>query len=74
LIFEGLDCGLISLERGGRFNTLDRPTPGGRWALAVALPVKAEATSTWRICPTRSRSLIEVAGPGRLAAGHGWRL
>jgi hypothetical protein len=33
LFFEGLDSGLISLERGGRFNTLDRPTPGGRWAL-----------------------------------------
>src|SRR6266508_3359359 len=33
LFFEGLDCGLIRLERGGRFNTLDRPTLGGRWAL-----------------------------------------
>jgi hypothetical protein len=31
--FEGLDSGLISLARGGRFNTLDRPMPGGRWAL-----------------------------------------
>jgi hypothetical protein len=33
LFFEGLDSGLISLEPGGRFNTLDRPMPGGRWAL-----------------------------------------
>jgi hypothetical protein len=33
LFFEGLDSGLIALERGGRFNILDRPTPGGRWAL-----------------------------------------
>jgi hypothetical protein len=33
LFFEGLDSGLISLKRGGRFNTLDRPMPGGRWAL-----------------------------------------
>jgi hypothetical protein len=33
LFFEGLDGGLISLQRDGRFNTLDRPTPTGRWAL-----------------------------------------
>jgi hypothetical protein len=33
LFFEGLDVGLITLERGGRFNTLDRPAPGGRWSL-----------------------------------------
>lgn len=33
LFFEGLQAGLIRLERGGKFNTLDRPTPGGRWSL-----------------------------------------
>jgi hypothetical protein len=33
LFFEGLDCGLIRLERGGRFNTWDQPAPGGRWGL-----------------------------------------
>jgi hypothetical protein len=33
LFFEGLDNGLISFARGARFNTLDRPMPGGRWAL-----------------------------------------
>jgi hypothetical protein len=30
LFFEALDSGLVRLERGGKFNTLDRPTPGGR--------------------------------------------
>jgi hypothetical protein len=33
LFFAGIDNGLIQLERGGRFNTKDRPTPGGRWGL-----------------------------------------
>jgi hypothetical protein len=33
LFVEGLDSGLVSLARGGRFNTVDRPVPGGRWAL-----------------------------------------
>jgi len=33
LFFDGLDTGLIDLERGARFNTQDRPRPGGRWAL-----------------------------------------
>src|SRR6266540_2879068 len=33
LFFEGLESGLIRLERGGKFNTLDRPTPSGRWSL-----------------------------------------
>ena len=33
LFFRGRELGLISLHRGGRFNTLDRPTPTGRWAL-----------------------------------------
>jgi hypothetical protein len=33
LFFEGLEGGLIRLERGGKFNTLDRPAPGGRWSL-----------------------------------------
>ena len=33
LFFEGAQHGLISVEADGRFNTLDRPAPGGRWAL-----------------------------------------
>jgi hypothetical protein len=33
LFFAGVDSKLIKLERGARFNTLDRPTPGGRWGL-----------------------------------------
>ena len=33
LFFRGLDSGLIEVEPDGRFNTLDRPTQGGRWAL-----------------------------------------
>jgi hypothetical protein len=33
LFDEGLDAGLITVLRGGRFNTLDRPTPTGRWDL-----------------------------------------
>lgn len=33
LFFAGVDAGLIKLERGARFNTLDRPTPDGRWGL-----------------------------------------
>jgi hypothetical protein len=33
LFFRGHEFGLISLHRGGRFNTLDRPTGCGRWAL-----------------------------------------
>jgi hypothetical protein len=28
LFDEGRDAGLIKVLRGGRFNTLDRPTPG----------------------------------------------
>jgi hypothetical protein len=33
LFFEGIDAGLIRLERGGKFNTWDRPKLGGRWSL-----------------------------------------
>ncbi|GAA1738466.1 hypothetical protein [Nonomuraea bangladeshensis] len=33
LFFVGVDAGLITLERGARFNTLDRPTADGRWGL-----------------------------------------
>ena len=31
--FVGLEHGCVTLARGGRFNTLDRPTKGGRWGL-----------------------------------------
>ena len=31
--FLGLDCGTVTIVRGARFNTLDRPIPGGRWGL-----------------------------------------
>ncbi len=30
---RAIDAGLITLLRGGRFNTLDRPAPQGRWGL-----------------------------------------
>lgn len=33
LFEEGCEAGLISVLRGGRFNTLDRPTAGGHWGL-----------------------------------------
>lgn len=33
LFFAGVDAGLIRLARGGKFNTFDRPKPGGRWSL-----------------------------------------
>ncbi len=33
LLFAGVDARLIRLERGGKFNTYDRPKPGGRWSL-----------------------------------------
>lgn len=33
LFFLGVSKGLIELKPDGRFNTLDRPTPHGRWAL-----------------------------------------
>ena len=33
LFYEGCEAGLITLSRGGRFNTLDRPTSAGRWGL-----------------------------------------
>jgi hypothetical protein len=33
LFFLGCQAGLITLERGARFNTLDRPRAGGRWGL-----------------------------------------
>ena len=33
LFDEGRAAGLITVLRGGRFNTLDRPTPQGRWGL-----------------------------------------
>jgi len=38
LFFERLQAGLIRLERGGKFNTLDRPIPGGRWSLLSRSP------------------------------------
>jgi hypothetical protein len=38
LFFEGLERGLISLERGGKFNTLDRPVSGGHWSLLSRRP------------------------------------
>jgi hypothetical protein len=31
--FAAVDDGLVTLHRGARFNTLDRPKPGGRWSL-----------------------------------------
>lgn len=33
LFFEGVDRRLIRLERGGKFNTFDRPIRGGHWSL-----------------------------------------
>jgi len=33
LFFAAVDAGIVTLERGGRFNTADRPSPGGRWSL-----------------------------------------
>lgn len=33
LFFQGLEAGLIELQRGARFNTVDRPTSDGHWGL-----------------------------------------
>jgi hypothetical protein len=33
LLFDGVDAGLITIEPGAKFNTQDRPKPGGRWSL-----------------------------------------
>jgi hypothetical protein len=33
LFFAGVNLGLIRLQAGGKFNTFDRPTSGGRWSL-----------------------------------------
>jgi hypothetical protein len=33
LFFLGLEHGTVTLSRGARFNTLDRPRAGGRWGL-----------------------------------------
>jgi hypothetical protein len=33
LFGRGVDSGLITVSRGGRFNTIDRPVAGGRWSL-----------------------------------------
>jgi hypothetical protein len=33
LFWVGVEQGLIPLERGGKFDTFDRPVPGGHWAL-----------------------------------------
>ena len=33
LFYAGIDAGLIELQRGTRFNTIDRPKSGGRWGL-----------------------------------------
>jgi hypothetical protein len=33
LFFLGLQRGTVTLVRGARFNTLDRPMAGGRWGL-----------------------------------------
>lgn len=33
LFFAGVEAGLVHLERGGKFNTCDRPKAGGRWSL-----------------------------------------
>lgn len=40
--FAALEAGLITLYRGARFNTLDRPKPGGRWSL-----LSRAATGGW---------------------------
>ena len=31
--FLGIECGTVTIVRGARFNTLDRPVTGGRWGL-----------------------------------------
>ena len=33
LFFTGVEMRLIRIFRGGKFNTYDRPKPGGRWSL-----------------------------------------
>jgi hypothetical protein len=33
LFFAGVDADLVHVERGGRFNTFDRPKVDGRWSL-----------------------------------------
>jgi hypothetical protein len=33
LFFGAVDAGLVTILRGGKFNTVDRPKPGGRWSL-----------------------------------------
>lgn len=33
LFFRGIEAGLITLHRGARFNTKDRPVSSGRWGL-----------------------------------------
>jgi hypothetical protein len=33
LFFEAVEAGIVEVGSDGRFNTLDRPTPGGHWAL-----------------------------------------
>lgn len=33
LFFAGIGAGLVTLYRGGKFNTFDRPKQGGRWSL-----------------------------------------
>src|SRR6266540_3951306 len=48
LFFEGLESGLIRLERGGKFNTLDRPTPSGRWSLLSRSRVGPGARRAYR--------------------------
>jgi hypothetical protein len=33
LFFAAVEAGIVTIHRGGKFNTLDRPKPGGRWSL-----------------------------------------
>lgn len=72
LFFDAIDQGLVTLARGGRFNTADRPKPGGRWGLlsrsadggwynAEYLPqIAAYAEAVLRLGYPRERVLFEL--------------
>ncbi len=71
---RAVEAGLVTLERGGRFNTLDRPKPGGRWGLlsrsseggwynAEYLPqIAAYARAVLEMTFPRGRMLFELPG------------
>ncbi len=68
LFFQGVELGLLELRRGGRFNTLDRPTPAGRWGLLSRSRDGSGTTpSTYRSSPPTLMPSLTSATPASVS-------